>query len=81
MRIEDARELRSCPICKGTGQLEPPGKQNKGAVINNTVMAKLLRKEGYSLRQIAKFLGYNSPQSVVLCLARIETSDAASSAE
>ena len=31
-------------------------------------MAKVLRKNGYSIRQIANFLGWKSPRSVVLAL-------------
>lgn len=33
-------------------------------------MAKVLREHGYSIRQIADFLGYKSPRSVCLALER-----------
>lgn len=36
----------------------------------NAIMAKLLRKEGYSYAEIARFLGYKSKRSVQLCLQR-----------
>jgi hypothetical protein len=39
-------------------------------------MAGLLNKEGYSLREIAKFLGFRSPRSVQLCLIRYEKESA-----
>ena len=55
-----------CPICKGKGVLEEPSpyKKNVKKTINNKIMTKLLKKEGYSVRQIMKFLGYKSPNSI-----------------
>lgn len=40
--------------------------------VDKKIMAKLLRKDGYSLRQIGKFLGYGSPRSVQLLIAPIK---------
>lgn len=62
------RLLRMCPICKGAGQVPAPLKRNR--IIENTVVAQLLHREGYSQRDIMRFLGYKSPRSVSLCLAR-----------
>jgi hypothetical protein len=59
-----------CPLCKGQGNLPKPKGKHGRRIIDNTIMAKLLRKEGYSLREIGAFLGYKSPRSVELCLAR-----------
>jgi hypothetical protein len=53
-----------CPICKGTGELKEPHARWVGKVADKKVMAILLRKEGYSIRQIMKFLEYKSPESV-----------------
>ena len=49
-----------CPICKGTGKIEKPFH----SYITKRIMARLLKKEGYSIRQIMKFLDYKSPQSI-----------------
>ena len=53
-----------CPICKGKGELAEPHSKWVGKVADKKVMARLLRKEGYSIRQIMRFLGYKSPESV-----------------
>ena len=52
----------SCTICKGFGLLEEPFHSDR--VVNNKIMARLLYKDGYSQRQIMKFLGYKSVASV-----------------
>lgn len=54
----------TCPICKGTGKIKLPYTQTTDDVILKKMMAKVLRKEGFSVRQIMKFLGYKSPRSV-----------------
>lgn len=68
-----------CPVCKGAGSVLPPHSRNsefrklpakKRRVIHNSIIAKLLHKEGYSYREIADFLGYVSKRSVQLCLQR-----------
>jgi hypothetical protein len=55
-----------CPICKGIGEIENP----KKGVPNNKIMAELLYREGFSIRQIMRFLGYKSPHSVHELLKR-----------
>lgn len=62
-------EKQNCVVCKGTGKLPLPYLKRKNAHINNIIMAKLLHKAGYSLRQIGKFLGYKSPRSIQLLVA------------
>lgn len=64
--------MRSCPICNGTGKVNPPNKDTKHVfeMVDNSVMAKLLREAGYSLREIGKFLGYTSPRSIQLLLKK-----------
>ncbi len=57
-----------CPICKGTGNLPESYSHKKLKTIDKKVMAKLLSKEGYSIRQIMRFLEYKSPRSVHLIL-------------
>lgn len=59
-----------CPVCKGVGKVELPYKLRSKARINDIVMAKLLHKDGYSLRQIGKYLGYKSPRSIQLLLGQ-----------
>lgn len=72
-----------CPFCKGVGKIKSPSSRQKKMigkpkspsksrirVEQNTIMAKLLRKEGYTFQEIAGFLGYASKRSVQLCLAR-----------
>jgi hypothetical protein len=51
-----------CPICKGKGVINKPVPKDR--MINNAIMTKLLRKEGYTIRQIMRFLEYKSPQSI-----------------
>ena len=59
-----------CPICKGKGELPKPRGKHGKRIIDNAIMANLLRDAGYSLREIGGFLGYKSPRSVQLCLER-----------
>ena len=53
-----------CPICGGSGELPESYKNKSQKVINNKIMARVLKKEGYSVRQIMKFMDYKSPNSV-----------------
>ena len=57
-----------CPICKNGILPDPRSKTRR--VVTKTIMARLLREAGYSLREIGAFLGYKSPRSVQLCLER-----------
>jgi hypothetical protein len=57
-----------CPVCKGKGELPEPRQAGRDRSKERRDMAKVLRKNGYSIRQIANFLGWKSPRSVVLAL-------------
>ena len=74
-----------CPICRGSGEIHPPSLRKRKLegkatikppsskrlrVEQNTIMAKILHREGYSYQAIADFLGYASKRSVQLCLER-----------
>lgn len=58
------KDINKCPICKGSGELEKPYGQTRDLVEVKKKMAKVLRKNGYSYRQIQRFLGYKSPRSI-----------------
>lgn len=55
-----------CPICKGQGVLPIPNKLNENfrIEVDAVFVAKNLRVNGYSYREIAKLMGYNNPQSI-----------------
>lgn len=55
-----------CPICGGTGKIEPPKHKDIDSVVLDTKrdMAKKLIDKGYSYRQIQKALGYKSVRSI-----------------
>lgn len=55
-----------CPICKGEGEINFIDLQSskKEWVEVKKQMAKTLVKEGFSYRQVCKFLNYKSPASV-----------------
>jgi hypothetical protein len=57
-----------CPVCKGKGELPEPRKVARDRTRERYEMAKVLRANGYSIRQIADFLGWKSPRSVVVAL-------------
>jgi len=56
-----------CVICKGQGKINAP---NKSVVEMRKDMSIILRKSGYTLEQIAIFLGYKSRQGVHQSLSR-----------
>lgn len=62
-----------CPICNGSGELPEPHDRIKDKKSERREAAKVLRAAGYSIRQIADFLGYKSPRSVVLALEEKKT--------
>jgi len=51
-----------CLFCKGTGELESP--RDIALIEIKVEVAKGLRKEGYSIRQIMKIMNYKSPSAV-----------------
>lgn len=56
-----------CPICKGSGQLHEPNIRKN---IDRTHIIHILRKEGYSIRQIASLVNLRSPNSVAYILKK-----------
>lgn len=58
-----------CPICKGKSEIEAPHLQQK-MMRQKQDFVKILRKEGYSIREIMKVLGYKSPRSVAVLLEK-----------
>jgi hypothetical protein len=59
-----------CPICTGTGNLPKPNKIARDRAEEKKAMAKTLRDNGYSLRQIQDFIGWKSVRSVVEALEK-----------
>lgn len=57
-----------CPVCKGKGELPEPRQVLRDRTRERRDMARVLRANGYSIRQIADFLGWKSPRSVVVAL-------------
>lgn len=54
-----------CPICKGTGHIDPPKFGNrKQYSAQLSSIAKQLRKDGYSIRKIAEMMGFDHPGSI-----------------
>ena len=55
-----------CPICNGKGVINSPDKLNPffKIEIDAQYVAKSLRAEKYSYREIARLMGYNNPQSI-----------------
>jgi len=56
-----------CVICKGQGKINAP---NKSVIEMRQDMSIILRKSGYTLDQIAIFLGYKGRQGVYRSLNR-----------
>lgn len=63
-------EKRKCPICKGSGELDPPHIEKKDQTIANAQIVKTLRDAGYSFRQIQKAMGFESVRSVQYLLEK-----------
>lgn len=57
-----------CPICKGIGELPETKKKDGQRIIDNKTMIKLLEKEGYSYREIMRFMNFKSTRSVAYYL-------------
>ncbi|TXH57567.1 MAG: hypothetical protein E6Q97_04315 [Desulfurellales bacterium] len=62
-----------CPICKGSGHLPEPKSTQQNAAKQKARMAKVLRDNGFSLRQIQSFIGWKSVRSVTEAIEK-ETS-------
>ena len=59
-----------CPICRGKGDIEKPySKEHKKYEIfrkRRIKSAQKLLKNGYSIRQVTKMVGYGSTRSVMM---------------
>ncbi len=56
---------KTCPICNGEGVVHPSHYEAWAKTkVAKTITARRLKKDGYSIREIAKMLHYKSPQSV-----------------
>lgn len=57
---------KKCPICKGSGAIKLPNSLNPSFKIelDAQYIAKTLRAEKYSYREIARLMGYKNPQSI-----------------
>lgn len=58
-----------CPICKGSGKIKGAKKTAETRKRRRADIAKRLKEEGYSIREIMALMGYKSPQSITLLLA------------
>ena len=54
-----------CPVCEGTGKIENP----KSDIELKKQAVRILKKNGYGIRQIQRILGYKSPRSVQVILS------------
>lgn len=58
-----------CPVCNGTGEIEPPGLEKKQ--LQKITAIKKLKADGYSYRDIMRLMGFKSV-SVVSYYLNIE---------
>lgn len=64
-----AKEQRiKCPVCSGNGELTAPKNNTESRKRRKTIIAKKLREEGYTIREIMALMGYKSTTSVQLLL-------------
>lgn len=56
-----------CPICKGKGVIDAPALRNKEMKAKKDI-AKILQREGYSMREIMRLMNYKSTRSVTYLL-------------
>lgn len=61
------KSTRKCPICNGDGRIEL-GIHADDSPRARRIMARALRAQGYSFRQIAKLCGWKSPRSAVMAV-------------
>jgi predicted transcriptional regulator len=66
--MEKEKRKCICPVCSGTGEIEMVVRISM--TDTNKPLAQKLRKEGASIREIAKILGYQHPGSVSHLLSK-----------
>lgn len=64
-----ANEKKKCPLCNGCGKVEVPTGR-KPVSEENEAYAKAMREAGYTIRKIAKTLGYKHPGSISHLLSK-----------
>ncbi len=52
-----------CPTCHGTGNIKAPNLHGKNMDLKKSV-ARKLKVDGYSIREIMLIMGYKSPRSI-----------------
>lgn len=53
----------NCPVCKGLGKIQEP-QFRKDILKQKEKATKILRKSGFSFREIMRIMSYKSPGSV-----------------
>lgn len=64
----EALKMTECPVCHGRGKLPAPHLARETDAQRKIAWAKALRNAGYSMRQIAFFVGWKSVNSVTKAL-------------
>jgi AraC-like DNA-binding protein len=68
---ESSEHKIDCPVCNGTGRIDKPAHLIKLDLDGKVAAAaQSLRKEGYTIREIAKVLGYKHPGSISHLLSK-----------
>ena len=62
------KQTMECPICKGSGSVEKAAHTAEPRIRRRSEIAKTLRSEGYSIREIMALMGYKSTNSVSILL-------------
>ena len=62
------KEKVKCLVCKGEGVIDPPGLTIQSRIRRRTNIARTLRAEGYTIREIMVLMNYKSTNSVAVLL-------------
>lgn len=65
-------DIYYCPVCHGYGAIKAPKKIGAYTDIKAKA-AKILQKNGFSVREIMNLMGYKSPLSIQLLLKKNTT--------
>ena len=65
-----AKQKIKCPICKGDGEVEGPLAAVAARQRRQSDIAKKLKAEGYTVREIMALMGYKSTNSVSVLINR-----------
>lgn len=64
------KEKIKCPICKGHGEVDGPANAVAARQRRQSDVAKKLKSEGYTVREIMALMGYKSTNSVSVLINR-----------